>query len=74
MSARAKTRRGGQCLHEARAHASVVRALVQGVEAVFSSGGDFLVRAWDREKDTHTLVYILDGVEEDLDLNPPVQV
>ena len=26
------------------------------------------VRAWDRERDTHTLVYILDGVQEDLDL------
>ena len=26
------------------------------------------VRSWDREKDLHTLVYILDGVEEDLDL------
>lgn len=41
-------RRGGQPLHEARAHAACVHALVEGVEAVFSSGGDFLVRAWSR--------------------------
>ena len=39
-------RRGGQPLHEARAHASSVHALAEGAEAVFSVGGDFLVRAW----------------------------
>jgi hypothetical protein len=26
------------------------------------------IRAWDRERDVHTLVYVLDGVQEDLDL------
>lgn len=39
-------RRGGQALHEARAHASSVHALAEGIEAIFSVGGDFLVRAW----------------------------
>ena len=40
------SRKGGQALHEARAHASNVHALAEGSEAVFSAGADFLVRAW----------------------------
>ena len=38
-------RKSGQPLHEARAHASCIHALAEGAEALFSSGGDFLVRA-----------------------------
>ena len=40
------SRRGGQALHETRAHASSVHSLAEAVEAVFSAGGDFVVRAW----------------------------
>ena len=40
------TRRGGQALHETRAHASSVHCIAEAVEAVFSAGGDFIVRAW----------------------------
>ena len=41
-------RRGGQALHEARAHASSVHALAEACSSavVFSAGADFLVRAW----------------------------
>lgn len=42
------SRRGGQALHEARAHATSVHALCEAVACatVFSAGSDFLVRAW----------------------------
>ena len=40
-------RRGGQLLHEARAHASWVHALTEAAGGVcFSAGADFLVRVW----------------------------
>ena len=42
------SRRGGQALHEARAHSSIVHALAEAAapKIVFSAGSDFLVRAW----------------------------
>ena len=45
------SRRGGQALHEARAHSSTVHALAEAcvsstAATVFSAGSDFLIRAW----------------------------